>query len=436
MCAWLAIADHLRIVFVVGTFFGLQMVYLHLRTKRLTGPVIDDDEIKARVSPPLIELCAMVGVPAPHVRIQRSMISVAMTSYKNDPLLCISPDFLEVVDDRALRAVIAHELIHQKHGDMAAGKKRGAVISLAAYGLFVAIYLTAARGDLIALAVYFAFLFPTMRLIGWATGFSWQRRESRADIEGAAAANDPEASVRGLQLVYGLVPRRRRMIYGPPGVRWLFLPYSLRPTTHPPMGERVSAIQALTLNEDSPVVATVVTREPGRDRTRVVLGTIVIVMVAGLIYGIHRDISGPSISLQVESPGGAHFVPVQDLGIPTGGTPATLRWFFLPLTDHQVHQVTTTAKQALATADAAHKIHAGDGVTSLVAEGSFAGVSIIGLGGPSPSAATGVPAYLVVLQGADIKDPTSPGVNDLCVVVVKATNDTIDGTYYYSANPN
>src|ERR1700691_882998 len=34
MCAWLAVAGHDRIVFTIGTIFGLQLVYIYLRSKR------------------------------------------------------------------------------------------------------------------------------------------------------------------------------------------------------------------------------------------------------------------------------------------------------------------------------------------------------------------------------------------------------------------
>jgi hypothetical protein len=177
----------------------------------------------------------------------------------------------------------------------------------------------------------------------------------------------------------------------------------------------------------------IVDRKQGEN---ILLGFVILVVVIGLIIVIHHETTNSqSISTHVESPHGAHFIPWSDMGLPSQYGPIAAFYFF-PLTHKQIHQVSTTAKQALAIADGAHGIQKGDGVTSVVAEGSWAGVSLLGYG-KVPDAADGIPAYIVVLKGADIKDPYSPKkIYDLCVVIVQASGGTIQETYYISANVN
>jgi Zn-dependent protease with chaperone function len=432
MCVWLAIANPLRVLFIVGAVLGSQMIFINLRAKRFTGPVVDDEDFRSRVSPPLLELCALAGVPTPRVRIQQSVNPIGMALYKQEPLLYVSPDFLQAVDDRALRAFIAHEVVHQKK-DMADGKKRSTAIVIALELPLLAALYANFHGKPIYLALCAAFFFPCLNLISWATGYSWQARETRADLEGVAAANDPEAAISGLEWATGLTAQRRRMIFGPPAFRFLLLPYSLRPTTHPSNEDRIAAIQAMPLDESTAEFEV----RTNHARTRA-LSILTVAIVVGLILFIqHTTAHSPSqtISPHVESPGGAHFIPVDVLGIPPQEGDLPTRWQFFPLTHDQIHQVSTTAKQALAIADSSLDIHAADDISATVAEGSWAGVSFLNFGnGPTLTAANGIAAYVVVFKGADIADPYSPGLYNLCVVVVKAVNGTIEGTYYYAAN--
>lgn len=434
LSAWLAITNHLRVLFTVATVFGLQLIYLRLRTRRLTGPVIDDATLQSRVTPPLLELCALAGLPAPKVRIQKSMILIGMTSYKKEPLLCISTEFLEAADDGVLRAVIAHELMHQKNADVAAARSRAISLGLGFYLFFLAIDIPTAHGSLIDIAAYFAFQLPVLSVASWATGFSWRKRETLADLESVALANDPESFVRGLRLLPGLASQRRRNVFGSKSIRWLLFPFSLRPTTHPPSEERVAAIRAKPLSENRANVESGDVHGTRTIRKRLMAGAVVLITLIGLVAVIHHATTHSlSISARVESPEGAHFIPVNDMGIPSPAGLVGLTWHFFPLTHEQSHHVSLTAKQALAIAKKDLGVHAGDGVTSIVAEGSWAGVSILGFDSdPPPTVADGTPVYLVAFRGTDFKDPGTSGIHNLCVVVVRATGGHVASKFYYS----
>jgi Zn-dependent protease with chaperone function len=432
MCVWLAITGHLTILFTIGACFGLQLVYLRFRLKSLTGPIIDDDDVKSRVTAPVLELCTIMGIPAPRVRIQQTLNPIAMSTYHKDPLLCISPDFLENVDDRALRAIIAHELIHQRAGDVAAARARGVAINFALYLSFVVINFSAS-GGFWGFAVYIAFLFPSLAIVAWVAGFWWRPRESRADIEGLLASKDREASIRGLRAVHAMVPPRRRMVYGPTAVRWLLLPYSLRARSHPSLSVRVAALEAIDLDDELSTMDTPVRGGHVRQRARILIGLVVLASAIGVGVVIrHVTSNAPFISKNVESPGGAHFIPTSDLGIPSQDGAFPEHWNFYPLQSDQVLEVSTTAKQAVAKADESSGANSSSGVTTTVAEGSFAGVTIADFGtDPNGGPGDGTPAYLVVYKGPYIVDAENGSVNDLCIVVVDATDDVVEQKYYY-----
>jgi heat shock protein HtpX len=431
MCLWLAIAGYLRFVFILGFLFGIQPVFLYFRAKSLSGPIVDDDAVKARLTPPILELCAILAIPAPRVRVQQSLHPAAMTEFQKAPLLCISPDFLEAVDDRELRAIIAHELIHQKARDVTAAQGRAVVVGFTIYLAFIFIVFTTSSQSLLGLAVYLAFFSPLVALSAWASGFWWRSRELHADLEGVKASKDPEAAIGGLYDVYALIPPLRRNLYGPSSLRWLLFPYCLRARTHPPLEDRVAAIRALPLVEEALIFDAPEHHSPPR-RQLVLVAVVALIAVIGLTILIrHLTSDAPSISKYVESPGGAHFIPVSDLGIPSNNGELTQHWHFSPLVAKQVPQVTTTAQQALSTANGAIFYAIGE-TTPTIAEGSFAGVTISALSGNPFERGRGTPSYLVVVKGTYIEDPQNGSVSDFCVVVVNATNDTVESTWFYN----
>jgi Zn-dependent protease with chaperone function len=246
MCAWLAIAGHDRIVFTLGTIFGVQMAYLYLRSRRYSGPIIDDPLTRSRMTPPLEEMCAAAGIPVPRVRVKRTAVPAAVVLQNKFPTLWMTPDFLQVADDSELRAIIAHEVAHIQMGDLTRAHNRRSAMVLIVTVLSVAIVFGFRTTSWLPVAIIYAFIMPTMRLLAVVMGFSSKKYETRADLNGAVLAKDPEAMIRGLRLMYGLRPEVQRRIFGPPALRWMLFPYTLPPTSHPQLKERVARLQAMS----------------------------------------------------------------------------------------------------------------------------------------------------------------------------------------------
>jgi Zn-dependent protease with chaperone function len=90
------------------------------------------------------------------------------------------------------------------------------------------------------------FFVPFIRVVTLLLGFTNRWRETRADVAGVALTQNPDAMIRGLQLVYGLVEENRKQIYGPAPLRWALIPFSIRATTHPSLAERIARLRAIT----------------------------------------------------------------------------------------------------------------------------------------------------------------------------------------------
>jgi Zn-dependent protease with chaperone function len=245
MCIALAITGHYRVVFMIGAILGVQLAYIQFRSKRFSGPMIDDPVTRSRISPPLKELCAAAEIAVPRVCVRRSVVPAAMMLQNKRPTLWLSPDFLQVADDTALRAIIAHEVNHLQKGDLAAAQKRRTATALILMVAWLIIFFGTGTNSWIAIAILYAFVMPTMRLITTLMGFFWRKRETRADLEGAEATNDPEAMIRGLRQAYGLGPAIRKKVFGPSAFRWILFPYSLPSTIHPSLDDRVPRLREI-----------------------------------------------------------------------------------------------------------------------------------------------------------------------------------------------
>src|SRR5580698_9740681 len=86
MCVALAYAGRFRVLFVIGAILGVQGAYVQYRGKRFASePVINNEEVRARISPPLKELCAAAHVAVPQVRVKRSVWPAAVARMNNRP---------------------------------------------------------------------------------------------------------------------------------------------------------------------------------------------------------------------------------------------------------------------------------------------------------------------------------------------------------------
>jgi len=437
MCAWLAIADHDRVVFIIGTIFGTQLAFIYVRGKRFSGPIIDDPVMRSRVSSPLIELCAVAAAAVPRVRVKRTPIPAAVVLQNKLPTLWLTPDFIQLADDAELRAIIAHEVTHLQKGDLALAQRNRTWMVLFVSVVAVGIVWSSHTSSWLPVAMLYAFVFPAFRLISIVMGFFARKHETIADLDGAVLARDPQAMIRGLRLIYGLGADIKTRVFGPRRFRWLLYPYTLPSTSHPRLEERVARLQELVLppltadshpsrtasNHAASLATT--TRTSGvaqggvtKRRLVVVRGVVVIIVAAALVL-VFRATVKSSISPNVESPGGAHYVALQNLG---------LRYSilgFAPLAPNQRHDDFVTAKQAVSAAESSEGVHPKSGVTMMVAEGNVNQPSLAG--GNAVFYNTSTPAnwqaaYIVEFSGPKL---SSEGFSGTEVVLINAYNDAV-----------
>jgi Zn-dependent protease with chaperone function len=243
------VVNEYPVVFGVGAILLVQSLIIAFRARRSSEPVVTDPEVEARVSPILIELCRAAGCPLPKVSIRRTLIQAAVIGQPQKPPLLISPDFLAAVDDRALRAILAHEVVHPRGDDLAATKRRSQMVFLVAYAGGLLVVFTVGHGSGIAFLLWMVYFFPCVQLYLRFTGLQVRQRETRADLAGAAAICDPEGMIRGLEIVYRLTDDARERLFGGSNSKWMFFPWSLRPRTHPSLVQRIARLRSLAMTE-------------------------------------------------------------------------------------------------------------------------------------------------------------------------------------------
>ena len=234
---------------VLGTIAAVMYVELcvvALRAAAKIGGVVYDAEAFQRVAPPLRELCAKARCPVPTVGIRDDNMRAAYVApAKNADVLFISRGFLTAVDDRQLRGLIAHEVIHLAYGELTRLRRRsrysrwfGAVV-----GGVVGVLATNGSNTVFPLAM--AGVLVAVRLLAIPVSLANRKREVRADCEGAALAGDPEALAGALIEAYAMSAETRRAFYGAAPIRWLLWPVTWPLPTHPSKASRLERLRAM-----------------------------------------------------------------------------------------------------------------------------------------------------------------------------------------------
>lgn len=238
-------------LFAVGAVFSAQFFVLTLLSRRVIGPISEDEELRTRISLALKEVCSRARCEIPRVSLRRTNVPVGVAPIRGYVRLQISPDLVEVLDDRALRAILAHEIAHLTQGDVKRFLMRARLSMLFLYVVWLLVYWklgTGAGG--IALFALVVFIVPCLRILSLATSAQNQPREVRADIDGAILVSDPQGMIRGLQAVYDLSGQLRQRLYPRRASKWALFPWSIRARSHPSLEARINILNAFEVSDN------------------------------------------------------------------------------------------------------------------------------------------------------------------------------------------
>lgn len=225
---------------VVAALFYLEFGLAGLRLATLTGSTVFSDELSQRIAPPVVELCAKAGCAQPRVVIRDDAVRAAsVRAGRGGARLVVSQQFAASVDDRQLRALLAHEVVHVARGDLKWAWAR-LVLSmvLAGAGTLALAAIVPGLAYPIAVASFALAAFLSQVLLA----FFNRNLERRADSEGAQLAADPAGLAGALRMAQRFTDDARATIYGSGPWKWLLWPLSWRLPTHPPMEERIAGL--------------------------------------------------------------------------------------------------------------------------------------------------------------------------------------------------
>jgi Zn-dependent protease with chaperone function len=228
---------------VLGALVCVQVIALSRRSRFLIGPTYSDRDMQERVAPIVTELCAKADQPLPHVAIRDGAYLAAVVPAKSDALLIVNRDALRTLNDEQLRCVIAHEVAHLRAGDLARARSLGKKFRLLCILWLVALEVLIFDHEVNLVPLLLAFQMPFFRFLSLYIGRSKRASELLADSGAVELTSDPATVVTALTALHGVTEDYRRRILGPPQWSWLFFPFSLRPTTHPTLAQRISNVE-------------------------------------------------------------------------------------------------------------------------------------------------------------------------------------------------
>jgi heat shock protein HtpX len=200
--------------------------------------------VAGRIAPVLEDLCTRADCSTPKVVIRDDAVRAAcVRKSRGRLLLVLSGSYLDRVDDRELRAVLAHEVVHIARDDLHWVKVRLWVCLVFAGAASVAV-VALAGGD-VAPPVYGAAGILALMVANVGLSTFHRRLERRADLEGASLCGDPIALASALGIAKAFSDEARRRLFGPRPWRWILSPLSWRMPTHPPMSDRIRQLREL-----------------------------------------------------------------------------------------------------------------------------------------------------------------------------------------------
>ncbi|HSI95111.1 MAG: zinc metalloprotease HtpX [Methylophilaceae bacterium] len=243
-------------------FAGAMNVYAYWFSDKAVLRMYNAREVDAQSAPRFYnmikELAANAGLPMPRVYIIDEAQPNAFATGRNpeNAAVAATTGIMQILSERELRGVMAHELAHVKHRDTListiSATIAGAISSIAQFGMLFAGG-DRDRGVHPAVAILIMILAPiAAMLIQMAISRS---REFEADRGGAEISGDPGALASALQKIHNYAHRvpmetaeqhpetAQMMIINPlsaEGIKGLF-------STHPQTEERVARLMAMAI---------------------------------------------------------------------------------------------------------------------------------------------------------------------------------------------
>ena len=234
---------------VLGPIAALVLFELALASYRaasITGGVIFDEAIAARVAPLLANLCGRAGCPVPGVALRDDAVRVAgVRRFRNRTTVVLSRAFVDEVSDPELEAILAHEVVHIARGDLGAARRRALFCVFVGTAAGLGSAFGVQRLGFGGFPIYFAAFVLATIVSNVATAPLNRPKEARADLEGARLACDPASLARALATADAMSKETRARLYGALPWRWLLYPLSWRMPTHPRMSKRIARLEEL-----------------------------------------------------------------------------------------------------------------------------------------------------------------------------------------------
>lgn len=230
----------------IATLVFLELALAAYRVSTIVGNIVTDEAAAVRVAPILNEICTRATCPVPRVMLRDDTLRAAVVRrLRKRTTLVLSRSYVNGVDDQALRALLAHEVVHIVRNDLRSAKRRAWVAVLGGAVLAGASAAVVHLAGIEAMPIWIAAAVVGVMATTAALSPLNRQRELRADFEGAHLAGDPIALSRALAAAQAVSDETKIRLFGNTPWRWLLSPLSWRMPTHPPMAERIARLEAM-----------------------------------------------------------------------------------------------------------------------------------------------------------------------------------------------
>lgn len=249
----LVIALGLAVVMNMGSYFFSDKIALSMYQAQPVSPT-ENQHIYRRIGPMTQELCRRMGIPMPKLWIIPDHSPNAFATGRNPAhaSVAVTAGLLELMNDKEVEGVIAHELGHVKHRDILissiAATLAAALTSLARMAFFFGGRRDDDEGSrpIVGLAMLIVAPIAAM-LIQMAISRS---REYAADAAAAKYTGSPDGLISGLQKLEGF--SKRIPMDASPATAHMFIikPFTRQAlaslfSTHPPTEKRIQHLMSL-----------------------------------------------------------------------------------------------------------------------------------------------------------------------------------------------